>query len=408
MGRYRLSSIEPLEVDEALMAVVADAGDTVARHFHLPLQSGSDSVLRRMNRPYTAVEYLAVVGELARRFPDAAIGADVIAGFPGESEAEFEETVAFIEHAPLTYLHVFSYSDRPGTKASQMKPKVSPDTIHERSLRLRALGERKNASFRATLRGTEQRVLVLRERDTAGRLVGITGNYVEVLLDGEDELMNRFVRVRLEEAGEDGRWTVTLLHLEGSGAAAKPAAPEESDLMRALVQRVQRASVEVEGAIVGEIGPGLLLFVGVGKNDLDEDGGFTRARGLADKVANLRIFYDSEGKSNLSLLDTGGTALVISQFTLFADYRRGRRPSFSDAADPGPAEALVEEFRLALERLGVSTASGRFAAHMIVSLVNDGPYTILVDTDELESPRRGVHRAGHAPVAALATPDGGD
>jgi threonylcarbamoyladenosine tRNA methylthiotransferase MtaB len=226
VGRYRLSSIEPLEVDEALMDVVAHAGDTVARHFHLPLQSGSDSVLCRMNRPYTGGDYLAVVDELARRFPDAAIGADVIAGFPGESDAEFEQTLAFIEHAPLTYLHVFSYSDRPGTRASRMKPKVPPETIHERSLRLRALGERKNAAFRATLRGTEQRVLILRERDAAGRLVGITGNYVEVLLNGEDDLMNRFAQVRLEEAGEDGRWAATLLRVEGSGAAAKPAAPE--------------------------------------------------------------------------------------------------------------------------------------------------------------------------------------
>lgn len=160
--------------------------------------------------------------------------------------------------------------------------------------------------------------------------------------------------------------------------------------MRALVQRVQRASVEVDGAVIGEIGPGLLMFVGVGKSDGDEsNGGLARARALADKVANLRIFYDAEGKSNLSLLDTGGSALVISQFTLYADYRRGRRPSFSDAADPGPAAALVDEFRAALGRLGVATASGKFAAHMIVSLINDGPYTIMVDTDELESPRRG-------------------
>ncbi len=180
--------------------------------------------------------------------------------------------------------------------------------------------------------------------------------------------------------------------------------------MRALVQRVQRASVEVDGAVVGEIGPGLLVLVGVGKSDTGGggaagpgggaaaglDAGIARARSLADKVANLRIFYDSEGKSNLSLLDTGGAALVISQFTLYADYRRGRRPSFSDAADPGPAATLVDEFRGALERLGVATASGRFAAHMVVSLVNDGPYTILVDTDELDSPRRGGGRPSEA------------
>ncbi len=107
------------------MAVIEAAGERVAHHFHLPLQSGSDSVLRRMNRPYDAAEYLAVVAELARRFPDAAIGADVIVGFPGETEAEFEETLAFIEQAPLTYLHVFSYSDRPGTRASGMRPKVT-------------------------------------------------------------------------------------------------------------------------------------------------------------------------------------------------------------------------------------------------------------------------------------------
>ena len=164
--------------------------------------------------------------------------------------------------------------------------------------------------------------------------------------------------------------------------------------MRALVQRVQRACVEADGAVIGKIGPGLLIFVGVGKNDMDEDGGLSRARVLADKVANLRIFYDAEGKSNLSLLDTDGAALVISQFTLYADYRRGRRPSFSDAADPGPAAALVDEFRETLGRLGVTTASGKFAAHMVVSLINDGPYTILVDTDELESPRRGGGREG--------------
>jgi threonylcarbamoyladenosine tRNA methylthiotransferase MtaB len=228
IGRYRLSSIEPLEVDEALMDIAARAGDRVAHHFHLPLQSGSDSVLRRMDRPYTAVEYLAVVTALARRFPDAAIGADVIAGFPGETEAEFLETLAFIERAPLTYLHVFSYSDRPGTKASALRPKVAPDIIHERSLRLRALGERKNASFYSTLRGTTQRVLVLKERDADGRLVGITGNYLEVLVDGDNEWMNRFAEVRLEESRDDGRWTAAVLSVEeatpgetSAGAAAQ-------------------------------------------------------------------------------------------------------------------------------------------------------------------------------------------
>jgi len=213
--RYRLSSIEPLEVDAALMDVVEVAGDRVAHHFHLPLQSGSDSVLRRMHRPYGAAEYLAVVDELASRFPDAALGADLIAGFPGETDDDFRETLAFIERAPLTYLHVFSYSDRPGTAASAMAPKVPADTIRERSLRLRALGERKKASFCSKVRGTEQRALILRERDSTGRLVGLSGNYQEVVIDGSDELKNHFVRVRLDEVLADGRWEATVLRLEG-------------------------------------------------------------------------------------------------------------------------------------------------------------------------------------------------
>jgi D-aminoacyl-tRNA deacylase len=171
--------------------------------------------------------------------------------------------------------------------------------------------------------------------------------------------------------------------------------------MRAVVQRVTRASVEVEGRIVGEIAEGLLVFVGVGRDDTP---GAAAAAVLADKVANLRIFPDSEGKANLSLLDTGGAALVISQFTLYADCRRGRRPSFSSAADPAPAEALVEEFRLALERLGIPTATGRFGAHMTVSLVNDGPYTILLDSEALSAPRAGRRTAGAATNGATTAP----
>jgi D-aminoacyl-tRNA deacylase len=169
--------------------------------------------------------------------------------------------------------------------------------------------------------------------------------------------------------------------------------------MRAVVQRVTRASVEIDGTVVGKIEKGLLVFVAAGREDVaagreDVAGGASdaaataRAAALAEKVANLRIFPDTEGKANLSLLDTGGAALVISQFTLYADCRRGRRPSFSEAADPIPAEALVEEFRRTLEGLGISTAPGRFGAHMTVSLVNEGPYTILLDTDELRRSRR--------------------
>ncbi len=174
--------------------------------------------------------------------------------------------------------------------------------------------------------------------------------------------------------------------------------------MRVVAQRVSRASVEVDGEVVGQIGAGLLLLVGVGRDDVETapDGalggasatGQERARALADKVADLRIFRDAEGRSNLSLLETGGSALVISQFTLYADCRRGRRPSFTDAGDPAAAEALVEEFRVALARRGVSTAAGIFGAHMVVSLINDGPYTIVLDSDVLAGPRGGQKGGG--------------
>ncbi len=213
-ARYRLSSIEPLETDAALQQLILEAGDRVAHHFHLPLQSGSDSVLRRMNRPYTARQYLEVVEALARRFPDAALGADLIAGFPGETDEEFQETLSFVEHTPLTYLHVFSYSDRPQTAASKLRPKVSPETIHERSLLLRALGERKKDAFRRRSIGTEQRVLILSQRAPGGALVGLSGNYLEILLHGGDELMNTFAWARVDTVLDDGYCEGALTRIE--------------------------------------------------------------------------------------------------------------------------------------------------------------------------------------------------
>ncbi len=214
--RYRLSSIEPLEVDRRLLDAVDRAGDRVAHHFHLPLQSGSDSVLGRMNRPYVAAEYAVVVGELRRRFPDAAIGADVIVGFPGETEDEFMQTYDLVERSPLTYLHVFSYSDRPGTAASRMGGKVHPEAMQGRSARLRDLGAAKNEAFHEQFLGRELQALVLRERADDGRLVALTGNYIEVLLAGDDSLMNRFAQVRIEGPGEAGRWEATISRAEAA------------------------------------------------------------------------------------------------------------------------------------------------------------------------------------------------
>ncbi len=154
--------------------------------------------------------------------------------------------------------------------------------------------------------------------------------------------------------------------------------------MKALIQRVSRATVEVDGEIVGAIGAGSLILLGVAEGD-----GIEEARRLARKTAELRIFEDADGRFNLSLLDTGGNALVVSQFTLLADTRRGRRPSFAAAAAPEMAEALVLEFEESLRAAGVHVASGRFGAHMQVELVNDGPVTIMLDTADLQRPRRG-------------------
>ncbi len=147
--------------------------------------------------------------------------------------------------------------------------------------------------------------------------------------------------------------------------------------MRAVVQRVSRAKVTVDGQVTGEIGPGLMVLLGVGKED---DSKVTIA--MAEKLANLRIFEDAQGKMNMSLLDAKGSALVVSQFTLFGDARGQRRPSFISAAPPELAKRLYEEFCEALGKTGVTVARGIFQAMMSVELVNEGPVTILIDSEK--------------------------
>jgi D-aminoacyl-tRNA deacylase len=147
--------------------------------------------------------------------------------------------------------------------------------------------------------------------------------------------------------------------------------------VRALLQRTTGASVRVDGTTLASIGPGLVILLGVGPDD-DE----AIADALARRVAELRIFRDDEGRTNRSLLDVAGAALVVSQFTLFADMRRGRRPGFTGAAPPDQAERLYVRFATALADLGVRAETGRFGAEMAVELVNDGPFTIWLDTAE--------------------------
>jgi len=151
--------------------------------------------------------------------------------------------------------------------------------------------------------------------------------------------------------------------------------------MRAVIQRVRQASVTIDGQVAGKIGKGLAILIGVGNKDNE-----AHAHLLAEKIANLRIFEDAAGKMNLSLLDVKGEALVVSQFTLYADTRKGRRPSFTDAALPEMAEPLVEHFCQHLASLGVPVATGVFGAMMLVEIHNDGPVTIVMDTDQWLKP----------------------
>ena len=144
--------------------------------------------------------------------------------------------------------------------------------------------------------------------------------------------------------------------------------------MRVLLQRVSKASVSVDGQIISSIGKGLLILLGVGHGDGEE-----QAKFLAEKSANLRIFEDDQGKTNLSILEVQGEAIVVSQFTLYADTRKGRRPSFIDAALPDVAEPLVRRFAELLQAHGVPTQTGKFGAHMEVEIHNDGPVTIWLE-----------------------------
>jgi len=144
--------------------------------------------------------------------------------------------------------------------------------------------------------------------------------------------------------------------------------------MRAVVQRVKKASVSVEGRLVGAVGPGLMILLGIREGDTEEE-----ARWMAPKIATLRIFPDDEGKLNRSVLDTGGEALVVSQFTLYADCRKGRRPSFVEAARPEVADLLVAKFVELLRAEGVHVETGIFQAEMLVEIHNDGPVTVIVE-----------------------------
>ncbi len=199
----RLSSVLPAYFTPELIEAVTTV-PIVAPHLHLPLQSGSDRVLRRMRRPYNTAMYRALAEKLAAAIPDLGLGADVIVGHPAEADADFEATMALVAELPLSYLHVFAYSDRKGTEAARMGDRVPASRIRERSARLRGLGAEKSLAFRRGLLGRSVEVLVLEVRQAEGTLTGLTSNFVEVTFAGPEGLGRRFATVRLTEVDRRG------------------------------------------------------------------------------------------------------------------------------------------------------------------------------------------------------------
>jgi len=199
LPRIRLSSIEPLELTDEIIDL-AGRSDRICDHFHIPLQSGADRILKKMGRPYSAEVFTGRVERIRRQLPRAAIGADLLVGFPGEDEAAFGATFDLIHGLPLTYLHVFPFSPRRGTPAFDYPDHVSPSIIRERCRRLRDLGERKKAVFARRQNGTTTAIRVEDHRDReTSCLKGVTANYLTILLDDEDDLQGQVVSVRIGE-----------------------------------------------------------------------------------------------------------------------------------------------------------------------------------------------------------------
>ncbi|MBI5897044.1 MAG: tRNA (N(6)-L-threonylcarbamoyladenosine(37)-C(2))-methylthiotransferase MtaB [Desulfobacterales bacterium] len=206
VARLRISSIEPTEVDDSIIDAINNAGPRLCRHLHIPLQSGDDTVLRRMGRPYSSERFAQTIATIRRRIPGVAIGVDVMAGFPGESEEAFENTYRLIEVLPITYLHVFPFSPRKGTPAAAFKPRVPESVAKERCRRLRHLGEEKRAAFHRAQVGQTLRVLIESEaEEKKGPAQGLSDNYVPVAIPDPAVKANTLVNVRVMEISADGR-----------------------------------------------------------------------------------------------------------------------------------------------------------------------------------------------------------
>ena len=199
MDRVRLSSIEPNELTQDIVDLVAKS-QILCNHFHIPLQSGDDRILKKMHRDYTRSFFEDLIHRIQNRIPDAALGADILIGFPGETENAFENTYTLIEKLPVTYLHVFPFSPRPGTPADKYPQKVPAKIIKARCKRMRRLGDKKKKAFYEKYTGETVQILIEGKRDnTTGWLKGITSNYIPVQIAGEDNLFNTLVQVTIEK-----------------------------------------------------------------------------------------------------------------------------------------------------------------------------------------------------------------
>ena len=202
IDRIRLSSIEPLEITDDLITLVSTSSARpghICRHFHIPMQNGDDTILKRMNRPYGQKDFRNRIQAIHRALPDAAIGADVMIGFPGETDQAYQNTLSFIESLPISYLHVFPFSPRKGTPAYSFSDRVPPEIVKKRCREARALGKQKKMAFLEKHVQKELEVLVESTPDVkTGRLKGVTSNYIKVLLDRYEGIKNTFQKVRIE------------------------------------------------------------------------------------------------------------------------------------------------------------------------------------------------------------------
>jgi threonylcarbamoyladenosine tRNA methylthiotransferase MtaB len=201
--RVRLSSIEPLELTGDLIQRMAGS-PRFCSHFHIPLQSGDGAILKKMKRPYTVDIFRQRVAKVRNQIPDAAIGVDTLIGFPGETDAAFRNTYDLIDELPITYLHVFPFSARPGTPAASYPDKIAPDVIKERCEKIRCLGQNKRLQFYRNFIGKEVEILVESTRHAAtGLRKGLSSNYIPVLIDADDDQTNKLVTVKLTEQMDD-------------------------------------------------------------------------------------------------------------------------------------------------------------------------------------------------------------